>query len=242
MQYLAGPFPWGVDRQAIIKAMKQSGWEVKALQPTQPVPGRGSMWLLQAVVPPPQPILHMAHGEVVVSKHKQVGPALKAPTVASVGSASTLTLCSAAAGVGSDSDPWLSADPWGGYNKGKGLQPVTDAAEGLKQLEDRVHAAVVARLPTAMESDDVPDRLSTLENQFQMLMTKHQNLEGQFNDFSCQNSQQFAVVQQQIQQQSQTFHGQLESQTQSVQAMFESQMQQIRNLLSKRPREDNPME
>ena len=60
-----------VDRQAIIKALKQAGWHVKALQPTQSVPGRGSMWILQSVDAPPQMIFHMAHGEVVVSKHKQ---------------------------------------------------------------------------------------------------------------------------------------------------------------------------
>ena len=38
-----GRFPWGSDRQALVKAMKQIGWNVKALQPLQPVPGRGSM-------------------------------------------------------------------------------------------------------------------------------------------------------------------------------------------------------
>jgi uncharacterized protein YukE len=97
-------------------------------------------------------------------------------------------------------------------------------------------------MPNTMECDDMPDRLSTLESQVQMLMTKNQSLEGQFTEFSQQSNKQFAVVQQQILQQGQTFHGQLESQTQSVQAMFESQMQQIRNLLAKRPREDGSME
>ena len=93
-----------------------------------------------------------------------------------------------------------------------------------------------------MEMDDVPERMSTLESQVKQLMCKHQSLEGQFNEFSAQSGKQFAIVQQQIQQQGQTFHGQLESQTQSVQAMFETQMQQIRNLLSKRPRDETSME
>jgi predicted nucleic acid-binding Zn-ribbon protein len=89
-----------------------------------------------------------------------------------------------------------------------------------------------------MEQDDVPDRLATLEDQMQRLMTKHQTLETQVNDFSATSSQQFAVVQQQIQQQGQTFHGQLESHAQGIQAMFTQQMEQIRGLLSKRPRDD----
>jgi hypothetical protein len=220
--------------------MKQAGWEVKALQPTQPIAGRGSMWILQSVAAPPNLIFHMAHGEVVVSKHKQSGPVSK-PLSASVGSASTLSLCSPGV-TNSEVDPWIASDPWGAYNRGKPATSVTSASEGLQQMEERISNAVLARMPTSMERDDMPDRLTTLEGQVQKLMLKNQTLEGQFTEFSNHSGQQFALVQQQIQQQGQTFHGQLESQTQSVQAMFESQMQQIRNLLSKRPRDEAPME
>ena len=241
-QYVVGPFPWGSDRNAITKALKQSGWSVKALQPTQPVPGLGSMWIIQSVEPPPQSIFLMPHGEVVVSKHKQheVG---KAQVPSTVGSASTLTLCShGVKDVPVDVDPCLQADPWGPYNKGKQPPMPTTANAGLQQLEERIQTAVLSKLPAAIERDDVPDRIVNLENQVQMLMSKNQSLEGQFTEFSQQSTKQFAVVQQQIQQQGQTFHGQLENQTQSVQAMFEAQMQQIRNLLAKRPREDDTME
>jgi uncharacterized phage infection (PIP) family protein YhgE len=80
--------------------------------------------------------------------------------------------------------------------------------------------------------------MSTLEGQVQLLMSKNQSLETQMNDFSASSSKQFAVVQQQIQQQSQSFHGQLETHAQGIQAMFTQQMEQIRGLLSKRPRDD----
>ena len=206
-QYIAGPFPWGVDRHAICLAFKQAKWEVKALQPTQPIPGKGSMWILQSVEAPPMLIFHMAHGEVVVSKQQQSDPGLKAAMASSIGSAATLQF-----------------------------------TESMHQLEERISNAVLARIPTSMEQDDMPDRMNNLETQVKQLMTKHQALEGQFAEFSTQSGKQFASVQQQIQQQSQNFHGQLENQTQSVQAMFEAQMQQIRNLLSKRPRDEAPME
>jgi len=200
------------------------------------------MWIIQSVDPPPQVIFHMMHGEVVVSKHKQ-NDHVKPATAATVGSVNTLTLCSAGAPeMQVESDPWLQADPWGPYNSGKHAAHQTTADAGMKQLEARIESAVLAKIPAAMEADDVPDRLTNLENQVHLLMNKNQKLEGQFTEFSTQSTQQFAVVQQQIQQQGQTFHGQLESQTQSVQAMFEAQMQQIRNLLAKRPREDGSME
>jgi hypothetical protein len=167
---------------------------------------------------------------------------VKPAAPASVGSASTLTLCSAGGSdVSKDNDPWLQADPWGSYNRPTIAAPSTGAQAGLQQLEDRIQNAVLAKLPSSMD-DDVPERILTLETQVQQLMVKSQALEGQFSDFTSNSNKQFAVVQQQIQQQSQTFHGQMESHTQSVQAMFESQMHQIRNLLTKRPRDDNGME
>ena len=137
-QYVVGPFPWGSDRHAITKALKQSGWSVKALQPTQPVPGLGSMWIIQSVDPPPQTIFVMSHGEVVVSKHKQneVG---KVVVPSTVGSVSTLTLCShGSKEVAVEVDPWLQSDPWGPYNKGKQHLVPTNANAGLQQLEDRI--------------------------------------------------------------------------------------------------------
>jgi len=240
-QFVVGPFPWGSDRNAINKALKQADWQVKAVQPTQPIPGRGSMWIIQAVDMPPSTIFHMSHGEVVVSKHKH--PDANKPVVTqSVGSVSTLSLCSAGASdVPTDSDPWLNADPCGSYNKGKTQPVVTAPNVGLQQLEERIQNAVLAKLPSNME-DDAPARLANLESQVQQLMHKNMTLEGQFTEFSQQSTSQFALVQQQIQQQSQTSHGQLESQTQSVQAMFGSQMTQIRTLLAKRPRDDASME
>ena len=227
----------------ICKALRQAGWSVKALQPLQPVPGRGTMWILQSVDAPPQSIFHMSHGEVVVSKHKVPEPVNKTQHVAPVGAANTLTLCSSSGvNAGPDTDPWLQADPWGAYAKPTAGPVTAQASESLKQLEDRIHSAVMAKLPTAMEQDDLPDRMSSLESQVQMLMTKNQNLEGQFVEFSTQSNNQFALVQQQISQQGQAFHGQLENHAQSVQAMFESQMHQIRNLLTKRPRDEQSME
>ena len=236
-QYVAGPFPWGTDRAAITRAMKQVGWLVQALQPMQPVPGKGSMWLLQSVEMPQENIICTSHGEVVITKHKQQAQQPKLPG-ATVGSANTLSLCgSSTSTAASESDPWLQGDPWGPY-KAKSLPSVTTADVGMQQLEERIQSAVLSKLPATME-DNTGDRLSALEGQVHQLMAKNQALEGNFNDFSHHSAQQFAAVQTQIQQQSSQFHGQLESQSQSIQAMFEQQMQQIRGLLSKRPRDEN---
>lgn len=137
VQWIAGPFPWGTDRAAITKALKQVGWQVQTLQPMQPVPGKGSMWLVQSVDSPPESIISTSHGEVVISKHKSPH-AQKLNVRSTVGSKSTLTLCGpasspvAAQAPGGDVDPWTHADPWGPYNRGKSTATATTASDGLQ--------------------------------------------------------------------------------------------------------------
>ena len=54
VQYIVGPFPFGLDRLGINKAMKVANWQCRPLQPATPQPGRGAMWIVQAVEEPPQ--------------------------------------------------------------------------------------------------------------------------------------------------------------------------------------------
>ena len=118
----------------------------------QPVPGKGSMWLAQSVETPPESIISTSHGEVVITKHKQTTQPLKSTGGATVGSVSTLSLCgSSTSTAASEIDPWIQADPWGSYQKPKTFAPATLANDGIQQLEDRIHNAVLAKLPTGME-------------------------------------------------------------------------------------------
>ena len=242
MEFLAGPFPYGMDRAAIARALKSIAWDVKPLQPAAPVPGRGAMWILHAVAEPPESIVQTSHGEVVISRRKlpDVGP--KQPLAQAIGEASTLTLCGnqAPAKPTPEIDPWSKNDPWRSY-KSVGSTPGASAENGsMQQLEQRIQDAVLAKIPAPqpMEQDDMPDRIAVLETQVQTLMTRHQGMESQFKEFSAQNAQQMSSMQTQINTQTQQIHGQLESQAQSIQALFESQMAQIRGLLAKRPREE----
>lgn len=242
MEFLAGPFPYGVDRAAIARALKHIEWEVKPLQPAAPVPGRGTMWVLQAVDEPSETIVQTSHGEVVISKRKQYEVGVKPPLAQAIGEASTLTLCGnqSSSKVSAETDPWTKTDPWRSY-QAPGPKPVTSPDnDSIQQLENRIQSAVLAKLPVVqpMEQDDANDRIAVLETQVHTLMNRHQGMENQFKEFSAQNAQQLTSMQTQINTQSQQIHGQLESQAQSIQALFESQMAQIRGLLAKRPRDD----
>ena len=234
--FQVGPFPYGCDRQAISRAMKKVGWEVKPLQPSTPVHGKGNVWLLQSVEDPPASVILTSHGEVIISKHKDEETSTKVPSKP-VGAPTTLALRGGPnTTCRPEVDPWSKSDPWSGYRASNDTQAAAPASASLRQLETKLYDAIVEKLPTSVAMDDgVPDRLQMLEGQVQQLMTKQQHMEANMADYTQQHGQQMASLQTQLTAQGQQFHGQMESQSQSIAAMFESQMQQIRGLLSKRP-------
>ena len=239
LQYIAGPFPFGLDRQAICKVMKQVGWNCRPLQPGAPQPGRVAMWIVQAIEEPPNAILHTNYGEVLISRHKSGDVSAKSEVKLPVASPATLALCGGPAAK--DDDPWTHVDPWTKFKPS--TIPVSSApaqTDSMQQMESRIQAAVLSKLPqgTPMEQDDVPDRLSTLEGQVHQLMQKQTQIDGQFQEFTHHQSQQVSNLQAQMQAQSQQLHGQIETQNQSIQAMFENQLSHIHGLLQKRPRDD----
>lgn len=233
--YNVGPMPYGVDRQAVAKMLSSAGWECRPLQPTMPCPGRGVMWAVQSTEEPVNSIIHTSHGEIVVTKQKQdnVGPTARQVTI---GSASTIALCDKAC-TQMEPDPWSKLDPWGG-SKPLPMPVSTCPSEGVQQMEDRIQTAVLEKLQTPMEQDDIPDRVHALEDQVQQLLSKQQGFESQLHEFSGHHTQQLNALQGQVHAQSQQLHGHLENQNQTIQSLFEQQMTQIRTLLAKRPRED----
>ena len=129
LEFLAGPFPYGIDRHAICKALKSVGWSTKPLQPSTPVAGKGNMWILHAVDAPPDNIVFTTHGEVVMTQPK-LSP------VHPVGSASTLSLCGQSTASG-EPDPWAKSDPWGGYRPCPGI-PVVTPSESMSLMQERI--------------------------------------------------------------------------------------------------------
>eukprot|EP00435_Cladocopium_sp_Y103_P022302 s1286_g5.t1 len=208
-EYVAGPFPYGLDRHAIGRAFQKLQWQTKPLQPTAPVPGRGTMWLLHAVDPPPESILWTSHGEVVITKHKQPEVARSAPA-ATVGSATTLSLCGTAASDKSgECDPWSKHDPWSVFQPVTGKSHASTPSASMIQMEQRIQQAVMAKIPQAAPmEDDLPDRLCALEHQVQGMLGRQQQMETQFSDFSQSHSKQLAQMHTQISNQTQHLQGQ----------------------------------
>lgn len=246
LKFTIGPVPYGTDRRSLSRALKSFGWDVKPIQPTGAVDGgRGNVWMVHSTEQPPNNILNLGHGEMVIAT-VDTKTGVKDDHMKPVATQSTLTLCGSSDRAVPAKDPWVIKDPWQSYQPTMGdnswAKSVPDSTESMKQLETKIEQSILAKMPahqaSPMEQDDVPDRVDVLEKQVQTLIHKQQLLETTVQDQHIHQSAQLTQLQGQINAQGQQVTSQLTSQQQQMQQMFEAQMNQIRTLLSKRPRED----
>ena len=72
-------------------------------------------------------------------------------------SAATLALCGGTSSK--EDDPWAKNDPRRSFQPSTARACPVPASESLHQLESRMQASVIAKLPQAMEQDNLPERL-----------------------------------------------------------------------------------
>ena len=227
--------PYGTDRASLQKALDQLKWTARPVQPSAATPGKGLMWLVQAVEAPPDNLVSMAHGDVMITAHKQMSPAQANGATAAV---DTIALCGTL--TKPTEDLLQRFDPWKGNSLGSGskavVAPMTDC---VQQLEKRLESSILAKVQQSdtVAQPAVNDRLVELEQKFQQLAGKQQQFEASVQEQHVRASTQMATMQQQITSQSQQLHGHIEAQSQNMQAMLQDQMSQIRALLTKRPRD-----
>eukprot|EP00435_Cladocopium_sp_Y103_P050509 s360_g15.t1 len=230
VEYLCGPWPYGIDRKSLAKVFKEWGWAARPLQPQQGVQG-GLMWAVQAISEPQQNVISMPHGQVVVSRSKplQPPPTLSTPVI---GPTDTVKLCSAK-DAKSSVDPWLKDDPW---KNALHATPLTVASasstNALQELEQRLEQTILAKIPPpsdSMEVDGQEDRLQQLENQMNALAKRQSTLEVTVADNHAQSTAQVQSLQQQM-------AGQFEVQSKQLQTMLSDQMTRIETILAKKPR------
>lgn len=151
------------------------------------------MWTVQANEDPENSIVSTTNGEIVITRQKvDTAVVAKGPTM--VGSAATIALCGADPNTKTDGDPWAHTDPWRAYKPPVG-STATGPTEGMLQIEERIQTAVLAKIQTPMEQDDLPDRVHQLEGQVHQLLAKQQGLETQFQEYNGQHTQQMHALQ-----------------------------------------------
>lgn len=257
--YLVGPFEFGTLKASVAAALAACGWVAR---PVQPVGAKhhvqGLMFRVHAVVPPPSKVLHMSHGDVVVTQEDAVEtPQQVEPKV--VASAATV----AAATAGGEVDFLQTNDPWAPAKQGK--SPLTfQIGNPVEDMEQRVVAAVMAQIPkNHMEVDegDAPNgRVAQLEKQVHELHQHTQALSQTVQQHALEHSQQMQEVHTQVHKQGAHFEAAIQAQASQLRgfqesfqdqfrqqashqqtmldSMFQKQMAQFESLLSKRARQE----
>ena len=230
LTYELGPLPFGMDRLSVARLCSQWGWQARPMHPSRSVAAAlGNLWLVQASVEPPNPVVRYQGTEVVITKIQDKAEPSQ-PSTHVIGSSSTVQLCTKDTSAG-PTDPWLLHDPWGSGPSQAAVRADNQAA--LREFEAHLENKILAKLPSAdMEVDGsgVHDaRFAALEQQVQSLTMNQQALESKIDETAIRSENQVAALQ------SQVAH-QLDSQGQQMQALFATQMQQIEALLAKKHR------
>ena len=230
--WTCGPFPYGVDRKSLGKILKTWQWDARPMQPSKSVQG-GLMWTIQAVTEPPATVYSLPHGQVVVSKHDGVDASAQTVPRTVIGQSSTVKLCKAT--PGGATDPWLTDDPWKPTRPATTSLPATEP-HALQALEKRLEESILAKLPAGsieMEVDTNDDRVTKLEQQVQVLMQQHQDLEVRVQDNHTQATAQVQSLQGHMQ-------AQFEAQGKQMQTLMDDQMARLESILTRKTPRGGP--
>ena len=222
-----GPFPFGVDRKCLGRILKNWQWDARPMQPSRTVQG-GLMWTIQAVTEPPATVFSLPHGQVVISRQDQPDTQANQLPRQIIGQSKTVQLC--ATKQPGAPDPWLANDPWKPKVATANPPLQSTDSDALQELEKRLEASLIAKLPQAvtdMEVDTQDDRVTKLEQQVQVLMQQHQDLEVRVNDNHTQATAQVHSLQGQMQ-------AQFEAQGKQMQSMMDDQLTRLESILSRR--------
>ena len=247
MDFEIGPIPFGLDRAAVNQLCLKWKWTARAVNPVKTLDGQlGTMWHVQSAADPPAVLFATQHGDIVVTKMKaRTGP--RESKASAIGSSETVGMCQVQSGDAAD--PWANyKDPWSAsLRKVPPQVAVPDSHEAIRQVEDRIEKAVLAKLPKERPANMEVDgqdalrevvesqqhvnesRFQAMESQIQQLVQNHQALDtkidanarktdGQVNQLQCQVAAQF------------------DAQSAKMEDMFVKQMDQLSALLAKRAR------
>ena len=251
LKYIAGPFPYGVTRDGLLKLFGEWGWKARPIQPRgRSGDGAGIQWEIQAECPPDSEVYSMRHGDIIISEvgKKKVAEFTQKDVLAS---AKTLALLrqTKPAHVGSAvvaQDPLEINDPWASWNTGvKQHRPnpteisqlQTTQVETIPANFDRKLAETIAQVDQRIASCDVSmagssdSRIEQVEARLQQLETSMTQQQISHQQHQVQVSQKFQQVEHQMEAQTKAYQQHLDSK-------MSEQLAQIEVLLGKKARRE----
>lgn len=259
--YLVGPFGFGTLQASVAQVLHEHGWTAKPIQAVSAKTHvQGLMFRVQSVQEPPKKVLHLAHGDVVISKEVDDElPAPVAPKVVATQATESMVSKPMEGDYIQLNDPWARA-----ASKLPSKTPSFQIGNPLEDMTQKVIAEVMSQLPkTGMEVDGDASqdaRVLALEQQVQDLHGQTQALAVATKQSAHETAVQVQELRGQLQQQSVHFESAIATQAASMQTfqetfqeqfkqqvhqqqsmldgMFSKQMTQFEHLLAKRPRQE----
>ena len=226
--WICGPWPFGVDRKTIARVFKEWKWDARPTQPSSTVQG-GMMWSVQAITEPPNVVVTMPHGQVVVTKMQDSNQQGDVGQPAVVGHNATVNLCKVQTGASEQQDPWCVRDPWQNFTSSSEPKPIAPPPH-LVEMEARLEKSILDKLPAErMDDDGQEQRLQALELQMQQMAYRQTSLETTVQEHQVHSDAQVQQLQSQMM-------SQLESQGRQMQSLFEAQTSKLEAILAKKGR------
>lgn len=259
--YLVGPFGFGTLQASVAQVLHEHGWVAKPIQAVSAKTHvQGLMFRVQSVQEPPKKVLHLAHGDVVISKEDDDEvPARVVPKVVATPATESMVSKPMEGDYIQLNDPWARA-----ASKLPSKASSFQIGNPLEDMTQKVIAEVLSQLPKSnmeVDGDTSHDaRVSALEQQVQDLHGQTQALAMATKQSAQETATQVQELRGQLHQQGVHFESALATQAASMQTfqeafqeqfkqqvhqqqtmldgMFSKQMTQFEHLLTKRPRQE----
>lgn len=259
--YVCGPFPFGTLRSSVSAALAEGGWTARVFQPVAAKSHvNGLMYKVHAVNDPPAKIMHMAHGDVVISKEEDEEiPALERPKMVATPATESFVAKDGEIDLVQLHDPWAKA----AQKLSKAHPATATIGNPIEDMEQKVVAAVLAQLPKQpmeVDTEQAGQRVAQLEQQVAELQSHTQALGKTVQNTALEQAAQIQEVRTQVQQQGahleaavaaqaaqiqgfqdqfqEQFKQQVTHQQTMLDSMFSKQMSQFEGLLMKRQRQE----
>ena len=215
------PLPAATQRQSLVEILQSIDWVAKPLQPCKG--SQGKAWTVGSETLPPKPFIEAQHGWISVTKVKdQTQPAKPKDLIATVRTKQHMKDASSSSNAQPATDPWHAGqDPWANYTGKSQPAPVSQHVQHKiddvgQKLTDIVQATIDEKVMKLQGDSKARERLTSVEQQIQSIMTTQHKLEHRIVDNSskvaelqsdqAQLHQAVQQCQQKVQEQGQALH------------------------------------
>eukprot|EP00438_Fugacium_kawagutii_P027560 Skav207079 [mRNA] locus=scaffold1909:520327:525366:+ [translate_table: standard] len=241
--YTGGPFPFGATRASLTRVFSEWSWSARPNQPVgRSIDNKGVMWSILASEAPAFEVYTMKHADVLLTEVTRK-PKDTAPAPIVQGSAKTIAALKQnisgpmPAGGKSETDPFLSDDPWAKAKFPKVAEQLSSNVDvKLAQMEKRLMQQMQTQLDAKEDEEMIPaigdsQAIAAFEQRIEHRLAEVDSMEQQFDQRLAaleqtvhHNQQQQASHNQEVANRIQQLNSKVDAQTASIQSHMDAKL------------------